>query len=42
MSSLQQDCRKGKNRFFMEVRGGGEEKEGVRDRSGPNNVYTYE
>jgi hypothetical protein len=32
MSSLQQNWRKGKNKFCLEVRGGEEEREGMGDR----------
>jgi hypothetical protein len=35
MSSLQQNWRKGQNRFFLEARG-------ERRRDDPNNVCTYE
>jgi hypothetical protein len=41
MSSLQQNWRKGWNRFHLEVRGGGEEG-GLVGRNGPNNVCTHE
>jgi hypothetical protein len=41
--SLQQNWRRGQNRFCLEVRGmGGEKEEGAAGRGGPNNVYTYE
>jgi hypothetical protein len=36
----QQNWRRGKNRFSLEVRGG--EWEGAGGRDGPNTVYTYE
>jgi hypothetical protein len=39
MSSLQQNCRRGQNRFFLEARGF-KGSEGVRGRNGPNNVCT--
>jgi hypothetical protein len=44
MSSLQQNCRKGLNRFCLEMRGGGEEREevGGRGEKCPNNEGTYE
>jgi hypothetical protein len=32
MSSLQQNWRKGQNRFYLEARGGGEDSERVGDR----------
>jgi hypothetical protein len=44
MSSLQQNWRKGQNRFCLEVRQGGGEREGLGlgGRNDPNNVCTYE
>jgi hypothetical protein len=42
ISSLQQNWRKGQNRFCLEVRGGRGEREEAGRRKGPNNVYTYE
>jgi hypothetical protein len=44
MSSLQQNWRKGQNRFCLKVRGvGGRGKKwGAMGRNGPNNVCTYE
>jgi hypothetical protein len=44
MSTLQQNWRKGQNKFFPEVRvmrgrGNGQ---GAGGRNGPNNAYTYE
>jgi hypothetical protein len=44
MSSLQQNWRRGQNRFCLEVRGGGREEGKWRavGRNGPNNVCTYE
>jgi hypothetical protein len=44
MFSLQQNWRRGKNRFCLETRGVGEDGEGERGWGGgdPNNVYTYE
>jgi hypothetical protein len=44
MSSLQQNWRKGKNRYCLEARGVEEEKEGVGEggRNGPNNVCICE
>jgi hypothetical protein len=41
MSSLQQNQRRGQNRFCLEVRQV-REIEGTGERGGPNNVYTYE
>jgi hypothetical protein len=38
MSSLQQNWRKGQNRFCLDMRGGGEERKGEGGRNGPNNV----
>jgi hypothetical protein len=43
--SLQQNWRRGQNRFCLEVRSVGEKVEGGRwakGRGGPNNIYTYE
>jgi hypothetical protein len=40
MSSLQQNWKRGQNRFCLEARGGREGGPGWRD--DPNNVYTYE
>jgi hypothetical protein len=42
MFSLQQNCRRGQNRFCLEVRGVGKRGEGAGRRDGPNIVYTYE
>jgi hypothetical protein len=44
MSSLQQNWRKGQNRFCLEARRGGRKSEGEvgRGRNDPNNVCTYE
>jgi hypothetical protein len=43
MFSLQQNCRRGQNRFCLEVRGmGGEQGVRGRGRTGPNNVCTCE
>jgi hypothetical protein len=43
MSSLQQNWRKGQNRFCLEVRGRGRGRgQGARRRNDPNNVCTYE
>jgi hypothetical protein len=44
MSSLQQNWRKGQNRFCLEVRGVGKRGrgQGAGRRNGPNNVWTYE
>jgi hypothetical protein len=41
MSSLQQNWRKGQNRFCLEA-GRERERERVGGRNGPNNVCTYE
>jgi hypothetical protein len=43
-SSLQQNWRRGQNRFCLEVRGlGGRGRgQGAERRNGPNNVWTYE
>jgi hypothetical protein len=44
MSSLQQNWRKGQNRFFLEARGVGGKGRGcgTGGRNDPNNVCTYE
>jgi hypothetical protein len=44
MSTLQQNWRKGQNRFCLEVREMGEKGRGwgAEGRNGPNNVCTYE
>jgi hypothetical protein len=44
MSSLQQNWRKGQNRFCLEARGVGVKGRGqeAKERNGPNNVCTYE
>jgi hypothetical protein len=44
MFSLQENWRRGQNRFCLEVRGLGREgkEDRVGGRDGPNNVYTYE
>jgi hypothetical protein len=42
MSILQQNWRKGQNRFCLEVRAVWGEREGTAGRNGPNNVCTYE
>jgi hypothetical protein len=47
LSSLQQNWRRGQNRFCLEARGrwegeGGREEVGSGGRNGPNNVCTYE
>jgi hypothetical protein len=46
MFSLQQNWRRGQNRFCLEVKGVEEEEkgegEGGEGSDGPNNVYTYE
>jgi hypothetical protein len=46
MSSLQQNWRRGQNKFCLEVRRGEREQTGkgvgARGRNGPNNVCTYE
>jgi hypothetical protein len=43
MSSLQQNWRKGQNRFCLEGRGRGRGRgQGARRRNDPNNVCTYE
>jgi hypothetical protein len=44
MFSLQQNWRRGQNRFCLEVRGVGRRRKGVggRRNHGPNNVYAYE
>jgi hypothetical protein len=44
MFSLQQNWRRGQNRFCLEARGEGIKgwREGTGGRDGPNNVYTYE
>jgi hypothetical protein len=39
MSTLQQNWRKGQNRFFLEIRG--MEEGGARGRNGPDNVCIY-
>jgi hypothetical protein len=40
-STLQKKWRKGQNRFFLEVRWVGGEREGAGGRNGPNNVCIY-
>jgi hypothetical protein len=42
MFSLQQNWRRGQNRFYLEARGGGGDREEARGRNSPNNACTYE